>query len=146
MKRKSALLVIICLFIGAVSFQLSAQSENRTYQGWDQFSYVTPIYCEGEIEPIDLLSIDVKIHYVVHFKDGEVVWETDQLKGTATSANPGDEIFKYREIDTYLSKNLIYFHYNAKGNMGTHYMGTMLVDISGGIGGEIFTPLRTICK
>ena len=144
MKRKSALSVIICLFIGAAMIQLSAQSENRTYQGWDTYSAITPIYCDGE--EVDILLLDVKVHFVVHIKDGEVVWETDQIKGTATSASPSDETFKYREIDTYLSENLIYFHYNAKGDMGTHYMGTMLVDISGGWGNEVFTPLSTKCK
>jgi hypothetical protein len=144
MQKKSVFLVIICLFLGAASIQLSAQSENRTYQGWDEYSAITPIYCEGE--EVDILSLDVKIHFVFHVKDGDVVWETDQIKGTATSASPGDETFKYREIDTYISENIIYFRYNAKGDMGTHYMGTMLVDISGSWGGEIFTPLRTVCK
>lgn len=144
MKRKSALLVITCLFLGAASIQLSAQSDNRTYQGWDEYSAVTPIYCDGE--EVDLLLLEVRVHYVYHVKDGEVVWEHDQIKGTAASVSPGDEVFKYKEIDTYLSESIIYFRYNAKGDLGTHYMGTMLVDISGGWGFEIFTPLSTVCK
>lgn len=144
MKMKSVFPFIVCLLVGAASIQLSAQSENRTYQGWDEFSAVTPIYCDGDL--VDLLFLELRVHFVVHVKDGEVVWETDQIKGTATSDSPGDETFKYKETDTYLSENIIYFHFNAKGDMGTHYQGTMLVDISGGWGNEVFTPIRTKCK
>jgi len=30
--------------------------------------------------------------------------------------------------------------------MGNHYIGTMLVDVSGGAGFEIFTPIHTVCN
>ena len=142
MKRKSALLMIICLILGAASIQLSAQSEDKTYQGWYDFSYYTLIYCEGDM--VDELLWDVKVHFVVHYKDGVVVRHKEQLKGTATSST--GENFKYREIDTYLSDDIIYIHYNAKGDMGNHYIGSMLIDISGGWYNEVFTPLRTKCK
>ena len=69
----------------------------------------------------------------------------EQLKGTATSIDSG-ETFKYKETDTYLNDDVIYIHYNAKGDMGNHYIGSMLIDISGGWGNEVFTPLRTMCK
>ena len=144
MKRKSALLLIICLFFGAGLTQLSAQSENRTYQFWDVWDISGPIYCEGEV--VDVLSLVVKVHLVIHYKNGEVVWRTDQIKGTGTGTSDTGEKFKYREIDTYISENEIYYRFNAKGDMGTHYMGTMFVDISGGWGNEVFTPLRTVCK
>ena len=143
MKIKS-LIMILCLFLGAASIQLSAQSENRTYQGWIEFSLTTPVYCEDEL--VDVLSCDIKAHLVYHIKDGEGVWRTDQLKGTGTSSNPGGEKFKYREIDTYISDETATFHYNAKGDMGNHYIGSMHVDFSGGWGNEIFTPLRTVCN
>ena len=143
MKRKSALLVIICLFLGAASIQLSAQSENRSYQGWYEFSYYTDIYCEGDVA--DVLLWDTKVHWVVHFKDGVIVRHMEQLKGTAISSYTGEK-FKYKEKDYYLNDDIIYIQYNAKGDMGSHYIGTMLIDISGGWGNEVFTPLRTKCK
>ena len=143
MKRKSALLVIICLFIGAATIQLSAQSENRTYQGWYEFSYYTDIYCEGVV--VDVLLWDTKVHYVVHVKNDVVVRHMEQLIGTATSSYTGEK-FKYKEKDYYLNDDIIYIQYNAKGDMGSHYIGTMLIDISGGWGNEVFTPLRTKCK
>lgn len=142
MKRKGALLVIICLFLGAGSTILSAQSENRTYQGWYEFSYYTDIFCEGDV--VDVLWWDVKVHYVVHIKNGEAVWHMEKLKGTATGST--GENFKYKEKDYYLNDDIIYIQYNAKGDEGSHYIGTMLIDISGGWFAEVFTPLRTKCK
>jgi len=144
MKRKSALLVIICLFIGAATIQLSAQSENRTEHFWDVWEIEGPIYCEGEL--VDWLTLNVKVHLILHYKDGEVVRRTDQIKGTGTGISGTGETFKYREIDTYISETEIYYRFNARGDMGTHYMGTMFADISGGWGNEVFTPLRTKCK
>jgi hypothetical protein len=144
MKRKSALLMIICLFFGAASIQLSAQVfiENEVFQGWYEWSYVTPVFCEGE-DPV-VLSFDFKAHYVVHVKDDVVVFHKEQLKGTATSDT--GEKFKYKETDTYINDFLIFIRFNAKGDKGSQYMGTMLVDISGGSGGEVFIPLSTKCK
>ena len=144
MKRKSALFVTICLFFGAVSIQLSAQVEieNEVFQGTYEWSFVTPVYCEGE--DVVVLSFDFKAHYVVHVKDDVVVRHKEQLKGTATSDT--GETFKYKETDTYISDYIIYIRFNAKGDMGSHYIGTMLVDISGGSGNEVFTPLSTKCK
>ncbi|TFH26340.1 MAG: hypothetical protein E4H10_07260 [Bacteroidia bacterium] len=140
MKIKS-FLMILCLFIGAASIQLSAQSANRTYQYWYEWSFSTPVSCEGEA--VDVLSFDMKAHVVVHVKDDVVVRHIEQIKGEATSSMHEGETFKYREIDTYISGTFIHFHFNAKGDMGTHYIGTMTVDISGE---EDFTTLRLVCN
>ena len=135
MKKQNAFLVIICLFLGAVFTQVSAQ----TFQGWDNSdSWVAEVYCDGILT--DYVELEVKYHWVYH--EGKDFWLILQMKGTAISAYTG-EVFKYKEID---KKN--YFdgpttvHYNLKGNMGNHYIGTMTVDFSPGPGNEIFTIPR----
>lgn len=143
MNRKSALLVIICLFMRVLSIQLSAQSENRTFQGWYDFSNYTDKYCEGDVA--DVLLWDTKVHFVVHFKNDEVVWHMERLNGTATGSYTGEN-FKYKEKDYYPNDDIIHIQYNAKGDMGNHYIGPMLMDISGGWYYEVFTPLFTKCK
>ena len=143
MKRNSALLVIICLFLGAFFSQLSAQAS----QGWFStsdfgFEWRTEVYCDGILT--DYVELEVKYHWVYH--EGKDSWLIMQMKGTAISEYTG-EVFKYKEIDM---KNFFdgptTVHYNLKGNMGNHYIGTMTVDFSPGPGNEIFTPIRTVCN
>jgi len=138
MTKKSAFLVIICLFLGAVFTQISAQ----TWQGWSfNDSWVAEVYCDGILT--DYVKLDVRVHGVYH--EGKEVWLISQIKGTASSIFGTGEEFKYKEID---KKNFFdgptTVHYNLKGNKGNHYIGTMTVDFS--TYPETFLPGHTVCN
>ena len=124
MKTKS-IIISLCLIMGVALTQATAQNKgNKTVQGWYQSTYWTPVYCGDEI--VDYLSGGIlRVHYVIHYKDGNYQWETDQLKGEVTSQT--GEVFQIREIDkTYFTDHwYITWHYNLIGNLGTHYIGTL---------------------
>ena len=142
MKRKSALLVIICLFLGAFFSQLSAQAS----QGWFStsdfgFEWRTEVYCDGI--QADYVVVEARVHIVFH-PGGP--WQMMQVKGTATSLWTGEE-FKYKEKDQKDFFNApATVHVNLKGNQGNHYIGSMTIDFSGGAGNEIFTPIHMVCN
>lgn len=124
MKTKS-ILISFCLILGVAITQATAQNHGtKTVQGWIQSTYWTPVYCGDEI--VDNLSGGViRVHYVIHYKDGNYQWETDKLKGEVTSQT--GEVFQIREIDkTYFTDHwYVTWHYNLIGNWGTHYIGTL---------------------
>lgn len=134
------ILMIICLFIGAASIQLSAQSINKSYQGWWYAVWETPVYCDGVM--VDYVRGTVKVHGVAHYKDGWI-WEIDQAKGEATSLKPTAEKFRYKETDriSYVEGEIA-FKYNLKGNMGSHYIGTITLDLATW---EIISIGQTVC-
>ncbi|MCK5694284.1 MAG: hypothetical protein KAI08_15580 [Bacteroidales bacterium] len=134
MKKKSAFLVIICLFLGAVFTQISAQ----TFQGWASFGFGTEVYCDGELT--DYVEGVMRVHWVFH--EGEEVWQILQVKGIGSSAS-GEE-FKYKEKDKKddFADAVVYYHYNLKGNEGNHYIGTAKVDLAT----WTFTPIHTVCN
>ena len=76
MKKKSAFLVIICLFLGAGFTQISAQSTNKTAQGWDSFPFGTEVYCDGILK--DYVEGVMRVHWVFH---GGGPWQILQVKG-----------------------------------------------------------------
>jgi len=142
MKKKSAFLVIICLFIGAGLTQISAQ----TFQGWaPSVPWSLEVYCDGELT--DYVEGVVKVHWVFH--SGDEPWQILQVKGTATSSISG-EVFKLKEKDKKdFFDGPVTYHYNLKGNMGNHYIGTATVefDYSGWpVVVYIFTPIHTVCN
>ena len=140
MKKKSAFLVIICLFLGAVFTQISAQ----TWQGWGtSVPWSIEVYCDGDLT--DYVEGVVKVHWIFHA--GEEIWQILQVKGTATSPESG-EVFKFKEIDKkdfFPIPWVVTYHYNLKGNMGNHYIGTATVDISDEEN-PVFTPIHTVCN
>ena len=142
MKKKSAFLVIICLFLGAGFTQISAQSTNKTFQGWaPTVPWKVEVYCDGELT--DYVEGVMKVHWVFHA--GEEFWQILQVKGTATSSKSG-EVFKYKEMDKKdFFDGPVTYHYNLKGNMGNHYIGTATVDFSDW-NNWIFTPIHTVCN
>ena len=139
MKMRS-ILMIICLFIGATSIQLSAQSINRSSQGWAYPVFETPVFCDGVM--VDYVRGTVKCHWVAHYKDGWI-WEIDQAKGEGISMKTG-ELFRYKETDkiSYV-EGIVTWKYNLKGNMGNHYIGTITMDMSTW---EIIEVGHTVCN
>ena len=125
---KAKLVFILCFLLGIGLTQLSAQNPNstdtKTIQGWFMSSYWSPIYCGDML--VDYLEGGViKVHYVVHYKNGNYIWETDFLKGEVTSAS--GEVFTVSELDkTYFTDHwYLTWHFNLKGDRGSHYIGTI---------------------
>lgn len=113
------------MFMGMMLSQTYGQNKDtKTVQGWIESEYWSPVFCDGVL--VDLLQGGyIRLHYVIHYKDGEYQWETDQLKGEVTSCT--GEVFRIREIDKYYFDDSWYltWHFNLIGNMGTHYIGTL---------------------
>ena len=125
---KTKTLILVCLLSGIWMGTLSAQNANstdtRSFQGWFMSTYWTPVYCDSQL--VDFLEGGwLKVHYVVHYKDGKYKWETDQLKGEVTSAS--GEVFTITELDkTYFTDHwYVTWHFNLRGDRGTHYIGTL---------------------
>ena len=138
MKIKS-FFVILCLLIGAATVQLSAQSDNKSYQDWHEANWGTYVLCDGVYT--DYVYSHVKIHVVAHKKDGIWIWAIEQAKGEGDSYYT-DEKFRYKEVDkTSYVDNILTFHFNLKGNMGNHYIGSWTVDLSTGA----WTPGKMLC-
>lgn len=140
MKRKCALLVLICLFIGAASIQLSAQ---RTYQFWFEDVFYMDVYCDGDL--IERVEGTLKAHLVYH--TGQGTWQLFHITGTAIGSLNGEE-FKYIENDRkdyFLDPWVVKVHYNLKGNLGSHYIGTAWVDLTD-LSDIKFEPIHTVCN
>jgi hypothetical protein len=146
MKTKAFLL--ICLLIGVATFQLSAQNGKNgtgTVSGSLVWEGYWPIYCNGT--QIDNLFGTITYHYEKHFKDGNLTWAHAAGFGEAVSTWIGTpetaEVFKVQEIDNKYMPGLVYatIHWNIKGNKGSHYIGTALIDNNTG---EL-TVVRAVC-
>lgn len=123
--------------------QAKAQVINtKSLQGWFTSSYWSPVYCNGEL--VDILNGGVlRVHWVLHFKDGADLWETDQLKGEVTSTS--GEVFQVKEVDKYYYSDTWYvrWHYNLMGNRGNHYVGFITINY---FTGEIVEIANTHCN
>ena len=109
----------------AISNANAQNKGTKSVQGWVQSTYWTPVYCGG-VQVDELSGGEIMIHKIIHFKDGAYQWENAQIKGQVTSDKTG-EVFKIQEIDkTYFTDHwYVTWHYNLKGNLGTHYIGTL---------------------
>ncbi len=107
---------------------MQAKSQDtKSIQGWFTSSYWSPVYCNGDL--VDILNGGViRVHWVLHFKDGADVWETDQLKGEVTSTS--GEVFRVKEVDKYYHTDTWYvtWHYNLMGDRGNHYTGFITIN------------------
>lgn len=130
MKTKS-FLMIFCLLAGAALMSLSAQSIEKSYQGWNNFLFFTEVYCDGE--QVDYVEGVLKVHFVRHYAGGAWwKWEIYQAKGEGQSLWTG-EVFKYKEVDKVSHEDGIYtWHYLLKGNRGSKYMGHVTWDMNTG--------------
>ena len=120
MKLKS-MLMIVCLIAGAGLTQLSAQNpEPEGNSWWIEKNFGTYVICDGEFT--DWIGGVLKAHVVDKYKDGIWVRQILQIRGEATSWMTGEK-FKYSQQGKYypLEDNAI-FHYNLKGDEGSHYI------------------------
>ena len=137
MKFKS-ILTTFCLVFGAATIQLSAQSINKAYQGWDDGVFYTEVYCNGEV--VDYVEGTLHYHVIIYWKDG-YIWQKYQAKGEGVSLWTG-EVFDYKEIDMISYVDGIYtWHYLLKGDMGNHYVGHVTWDMNT----DVITPGATSC-
>ena len=88
--------------------------------------YWLPVICDGT--EIDYLLGDgesLKVHVIIHYKNGEMVWGKYLVSGSLTSENTG-ETFAIHEANKFQfgADGLPYLltHTNAIGDRGTHYV------------------------
>lgn len=117
---------------------------NKVEQGWFTSSYWSPVFCDGEM--VDMLEGGtLRIHYVMRWEPFVIYKEIDQIKGEVKSDLTG-EVFKIKETDKYLGTPDFYFvtwRYNLIGNMGSHYHGTITMDLRTG---SIIDISNTVCN
>ena len=120
MKLKS-ILVILCLIAGAGLTQLSAQNpEPEGNSWWIEKTFGTYVYCDGEL--IDWIGGVMKAHVVDKYKDGIWVRQIIQITGEAYSYQTNEK-FKFQRVGKYYPlEDKSIFHYNLKGDEGTHYI------------------------
>ena len=97
--------------------------DNKSTVDWEvEWEYWLDVECG---DWTDQLIGPVTAHVVTHYKDGEAIGTIYHTSGIIESANT-DEVFIVTEnsFDNF-SKHAIEFHFNIRGNMGTHYVGKM---------------------
>ena len=131
---KTKTLLMLCLLLGIGFTQLSAQNGkngNGTFTSdfdWD--GYYIPVFSSNG-EQIDWLVGSVSVHHLDHYKDGVLVWRKEFFNGEAESVgldwqSGTGEVFSisdhwsslFTSAPPYVSGG----HFNAQGNMGTHYI------------------------
>jgi hypothetical protein len=124
MMKKSIILVIICLVFGALSTQLSAQSES----GWYTSLFYTQLECDGTF--LGYVGGVMNFHVVDHYnKDGEWVFANYMARGEATCSF-SDENFTYQEKGKEWLKNDAVGHYiiHLKGDQGSKFQLHVTID------------------
>lgn len=142
MKTKTFLL--LCLFLGIATTQLSAQNKSFVDRGvW--VGYWIPAYCNGV--QVDLLTGTASYHHIGHWHKGVWIWCHTQYSGEVKSELT-DEVFKVKEIDITdiiqadIFQGIVYSHVNLIGNNGTHYIMTLIFDWGTG---EVLSVESTVC-
>jgi hypothetical protein len=125
---KTKTLLLLCLFLGMVSTQLSAQKwpeGSHNHPIFWTFSGEWPIECDGQL--VDILAGELSTHisqFVIPGEPDIIVWAIIKLSGTLISTYSG-EVFKVQEVDKVfkpLSTPGIYtWHGIYKGNQGHTY-------------------------
>ncbi len=102
--------------------------------------YWQPIYCNGVM--IDYLTGTVTVHNIELYKNGINIGGNSHVYGEVTSNNGTGEVFKLHENDKGdWIQGTVTWHFNLKGNMGSHYIGSMTWDL---VTGEI-TVHKAMC-
>ena len=138
---KAKTIFSICLLMGIAMSQVAAQDhDTKSVQYKAELGYYTPVYC-GDLM-VDYLQGTVMFHVIDHYKNNSWQWEVAQSKGYATGMY--GEVFELTETDKYWLPEfgLLTWHYNAKGNWGSHYIGFLTYSY---LTGET-TIGKTVCK
>lgn len=145
---KTKTLVMMCLLLGIGLTQLSAQipppsngKETGTVSYLISNVYWQPIVCNGDV--VDNLEGTATWHVVYKWEKGVAVWNRQHgFEVDVHSTNPPYEQFKLSESDKGDELNgIVTWHYNLKGNYGSHYIGTSSYDWIN----NIWVNGRTIC-
>lgn len=144
MKAKHFLL-FVCLITGIALSDVSAQNNvnagnTKSVQYWAELGYYTPVYCGDDM--VDYLQGVVRYHVIDNYKDGAWKWEIAQAKGEATGIY--GEVFQITETDKYWLPvyGLLVWHFNARGDRGHHYIGTLTYSY---LDGSMVIG-KTVCK
>lgn len=118
-------IVIICLLFGALSTQLSAQSESI----WGSGGFHTQVWCDGEM--LGWAGGIMDFHATVHWKDGNYVFGNYQAKGEAV-CDFSEEKFTYKEKGKEWMKTYPVGYYTVllKGDQGSTFKMFLSIDWS----------------
>jgi len=127
MKTKTLLSLFLLSGIGFA--QLSAQTKTVNFPAEQQNLYV-PVDCydkkQDKFVLADELVGTLYYHILNHYKDGVWVWQMGPCKGEFTSLIT-QEVFTISDLDKNRDPDpanwTVYYHYNLKGNQGSHYIG-----------------------
>jgi|WetSurMetagenome_2_1015567.scaffolds.fasta_scaffold03008_8 hypothetical protein len=150
---KTKTLLLLCLFIGIGLTKLTAQNDlNKKGTGSISFNYVydnfpLPAFCDGI--QVDMLTGTVTVHDVLFFRNWVFSKANQHFFSGELYSSVSDEVFKLIEKDHCMEivmegdivTGLDIYHYNLKGNHGTHYVGTATYDLKTGE----FTSVRSVC-
>ncbi len=145
MKTKTFLLV--CLLSGLALTQVSAQNDKNgngalSYSGvWDW--YWQPVYCNGV--QVDNLSGTVSWHATTIHKNWIPVKTNSHYSGVVQGDWTGEN-FKLSETDkqNYVT-GILTWHFNLKGDKGSHYIGSMTIDLINDPNGEHIIINKMVC-
>jgi len=139
MLKKFFLFVSICLLLGALPTQLSAQSEVLTYDAlcW------TEVHCDGEF--LGYIYGICFLREVEHSKDGEWIFSNYVARGEA-ACTFSDENFKYVEKGKVWDKNdgVSYYIIQAIGDQGSIFHFHLAIDFN--TTPETWTFDKAICQ
>jgi hypothetical protein len=127
---KTKTFFLICLFLGIGITRLSAQTD--VYK-WADVPGLCPLTCDGV--NVEWLNATGTLTWLSHYEKDKVTgeikwaWVKAHYKWTATSTT--GEVFKATEMDPAIEiynpvtgdyiKEVGFWHFIAKGNMGSHY-------------------------
>jgi hypothetical protein len=139
---KTKTLFLLCLFLGLVLTQLSAQLDpphsatgNGTVSWWGDGTFSNDVYAPDGVLLKVVVTFDT--HAQIRYKDGVIVSIDYQNHGIGVCTNTG-EIFKYIEIgknnfsswDPFTGYAI--FHFNMMGDHGSHVLFKGTLDFSTG--------------
>lgn len=128
MKRLNIFLVSALLLFGSSSIMAQSQKalDNRsTVQTEIPWFYEAPVECNGFTDVLEGTANSISVK---HFKNGVEVGSSWRTIAEATSVKTG-EIFAVRENSMTKSDWVVNFHFNAIGEWGTRYIGSMQWDM-----------------
>jgi len=151
MKTKTFLL--LCLILGIGLTRISAQAPkgqngtNGSYSERFESEFVIPVFCNGQ--QIDLLDATFEWHHIGKYLKGEWLHCYVQIFGTAVSTSGSGEVFDVQLIgkqDNNIQLDgswefVANTHVNLKGNMGSHYIGSFIMDWTG-----VVTSVKAVCN
>lgn len=132
MKKLSIFLVsaLLLIFFSSTIFAQGKKKgdDNKTVKvEFEWTDYWQPVFCDGI--QVDYLTGTVSVQWIVIQKDGNPVKTNVTMHGQASS-NVSSEVFKVHDKELMVPDldGIVYWHFNLKGNQGSHYIGSMIWD------------------